>query len=88
MKVTGYDTDDYDNGYAGIGKPIDALKVYYTTPDGIRSTGVYYCAKYKTSPINASTYYDWQIDTDTDNGQDGYAGVFGVAMDKLCLCLV
>ena len=87
-KVTGYDTDDYDNGYAGIGKPIDALKVYYMTPDGIRSTGVYYCAKYKTSPINASTYYDWQIDTDTDNGQDGYAGVFGVAMDKLCLCLV
>lgn len=87
-KVTGWDAKEPINGYAGNGKPIDALKVYYTTPDGIRNTGVYYCAKYKTSPINTSTYYDWQIDTDTDNGMDGYAGAFGVAMDKLCLCLV
>ena len=86
--MTGWNYKEPINGYAGNGKPIDALRIYYTTPDGIRSTGVYFCAKYKTSPLDASTYYDWQIDTNTDNGMDGYAGAFGVAMDKLCLDLV
>ena len=87
-KVTGWNYKEPINGYAGNGKPIDALRVYYTTPDGIRNTGVVYCAKYKTSPLNTSVYYDWQIDTNTDNGMDGYAGTFGVAMDKISLCLV
>lgn len=87
-KVTGWDAKEPINGYAGNGKPIDALKVYYTTPDSIRKTGVVYCAKYKVSPTNTSAYYDWQIDTDTNNGMDGYAGAFGVAMDKLVLSLV
>ncbi len=87
-KVTGWDAKEPINGYAGNGKPIDALKVYYTTPDSIRKTGVVYCAKYKVSPTNTSTYYDWQIDTDTNNGMDGYAGAFGIAMDKLVLSLV
>ena len=87
-KVTGWNYKEPINGYAGNGKPIDALRVYYTTPDDIRNTGAVYCAKYKTSPINSGAYYDWQIDTDTDNGMDGYAGAFGVAMDKISLCLV
>ena len=87
-KVTGYDTDDYDNGYAGIGKPIDALRVYYTTPSTDRNAGFIYRATYKVSPVNSSTYYDWQSDTDTDKGMDGYAGAFGVAMDKLLITIV
>lgn len=86
-KVTGWNAKDDANGYAGNGKPIDAIKIYYTTPNDLRNAGKVYCAKYKVSPTNSSTYYDWQTDTDTDNGQDGYAGNFGVAIDKLYLCL-
>lgn len=87
-KITGYDTAEPMNGYAGNGKPIDALKVYYITPNSLRNAGKVYCAKYKVSPLKSSTFYDWQIDTDTNNGQDGYAGMLGVAMDKLYINLV
>ena len=87
-KVTGWNYKDDVNGYAGNGQPIDALKIYYTTPNSLRNEGKVYCAKYKVSPINTSAFYDWQIDTDTDNGQDGYAGAFGVAMDKIYVNLV
>ena len=87
-KITGYNTDDSDFGYAGIGKPIDALRVYYTTPNDIRNSGRVYCAQYKVSPTNTSAYYDWQIDTDTNGGMDGYAGAFGVSIDKLFINLV
>lgn len=82
-KVTGWNYKDDANGYAGNGQPIDALKIYYTTPDSLRNAGKVYCAKYKVSPINTSACYDWQYDTETYNGQDGYAGAFGVAMDKI-----
>lgn len=87
-KVTGWNYKDDDNGYAGNGQPIDALKIYYTTPNSLRNAGKVYCAQYKVSPINTSAFYDWQLDTDTDNGQDGYAGAFGVAMDKIYVNLV
>lgn len=87
-KITGYDAKEPINGYAGNGKPIDALKVYYITPNSLRNAGKVYCAQYKVSPIGASTFYDWQLDIDTDKGQDGYAGALGVAMDKLYINLV
>ena len=87
-KVTGWNYKDDVNGYAGNGQPIDALKIYYTTPNSLRNAGKVYCAQYKVSPINTSAFYDWQLDTDTDNGQDGYAGTFGVAMDKIYVNLV
>ena len=67
--VTGYNTNDWINGYAGNGKPIDAIRVYYNTPNDIRP---YKKAKYKVNN------YDWQYDDETKNGQDGYAGVYGV----------
>lgn len=87
-KVTGWDYKEPINGYAGNGKPIDALRVYYTTPSDLRNAGKVYCAQYKVSPTNSSTFYDWQIDTETGNGMDGYAGAFGVAMDKLYVNLI
>lgn len=87
-KVTGWDYKEPINGYAGNGKPIDALRVYYTTPSDLRNAGKVYCAQYKVSPTNSATFYDWQIDTDTGNGMDGYAGSFGVAMDKLYVNLI
>ena len=82
-KVTGWNYKDPKNGYAGNGKPIDAVKIYYETPAGLRILR----AKYKTSPMNTSAFYDWQYDTETTNGQDGYAGNIGVAMDKIYVCL-
>lgn len=82
-KITGWNYKDPINGYAGNGKPIDAIEIYYTTPDSIRNTGTVYRAQYKVSPLDAETFYDWQYDTETTNGQDGYAGSFGVAIDKI-----
>ena len=72
--ITKYDTSDAMYGYAGNGKPIDAIQVYYYTPNDIRP---YKKAKYKVNN------YGWQNDTDTNNGQDGYAGVMGVTVTKL-----
>ncbi len=83
-KVTGYNWSDHNNGYAGNGKPIDAVRVYYNTPqDVVRSSG-YQKAQYKVSPVNGN-YYSWQYDNETDNGQDGYAGCFGKAIDRFQL---
>ena len=87
-KITKYDLDDSLKGYAGNGRPIDAIEVYYTTPDELRKKGQVFCAQYKVSPTNTQSFYDWQIDTDTNNGQDGYAGDFGKAIDKLYINIV
>lgn len=72
--VTGYNTNDYMNGYAGDDiNEIDAIEVYYYTPDNIRP---YKKAKYRVND------YEWQYDNETGNGQDGYAGLFGVTATK------
>lgn len=68
-----FDLNDYHNGYAGNNKPIDAIQIYYYTPDGMNLKE----AVYKVNE------YGWQHDTDTNNGMDGYAGVFGKTMTKL-----
>lgn len=52
-KVSGYDIDDLENGYAGNGSKIDAIRVYYTTPQSIaESLNKYLVAKYKVSAIS------------------------------------
>jgi N-acetylmuramoyl-L-alanine amidase CwlA len=72
--VTGYNINDVVNGYAGNGKDvIDAVEVYYNTPNNIRP---FKKAKYK---INN---YSWQYDNEKTKGQDGYAGAFGVNATK------
>ena len=72
--VTGYNINDIKNGYAGTGKNIiDAIEVYYYTSDNIRP---YKKAKYKVNN------YSWQYDNEKTNGQDGYAGKFGVSATK------
>lgn len=76
--VTGYNINDYHNGYAGTGKPIDAIEVYYSTPNDIRP---YKKAKYRVSPLHGD-YWPWQYDNEETNGQDGYAGGFGAMMDR------
>ena len=71
--VTGYNTNESKNGYAGNGTPIDRIEVYYFTPNDIRP---YKKAKYKVNN------YDWQYDNEKTKGQDGYAGVMGVNATK------
>lgn len=72
--ITQYNIKDAINGYAGNGKPIDAIQIYYSTPNNIRP---YKKAKYKVNN------YGWQYDTETKNGLDGYAGLFGKNITKL-----
>ena len=76
--VTGCDINDYQNGFAGEGKVIDAIEIYYYTPDDIRP---YKKAKYM---VNS---YPWQYDNEKGQGQDGYAGVLGVPITELRLCI-
>lgn len=80
--VTGYNWNDHNNGYAGNGKPIDAIRVYYSTPSDLVKNGGYREAKYHVSTIGNKNYYGWQVDDSKRNGMDGYAGVIGRAIDK------
>lgn len=81
--VTGYDWKDHENGYAGNGNPIDAIRVYYKTPSDLVKNGGYREAKYRISPFGSDKYYPWQLDDSTKNGMDGYAGAFGREIDKI-----
>lgn len=71
--VTGYNINDKSNGYAGNGKIIDAIEVYYYTPKDIRP---FKRAKYKVNN------YAYQYDNEVSKGQDGYAGKFGTNITK------
>lgn len=71
--VTGYNIKDKINGYAGNGNIIDCVECYYYTPNDIRP---YKKAKYKVNN------YPYQYDNEKTNGQDGYAGVYGVTATK------
>lgn len=75
--VTGCDIGERANGYAGIGKPIDAIELQYEGGKRI---------KYRVSPVKGS-YYPWQYGNETKNGQDGYAGLFGKPIGKLQVAL-
>lgn len=77
--VTGYDINNSSTGYAGNGKVIDAVEIYYNTPNDIRP---FKRAKYKVNE------YPWQYDDEKDTRQDGYAGVFGVNVTKLQIEIV
>lgn len=83
--ITGYSTTDTTK-YAGNGKPIDAIEVYYYTSADLVNSNGYYRAKYRVSPVNGS-YYNYQYDTEKTGGQDGYAGAFGKTIDRLQITL-
>jgi len=80
--VTGYDTKDDDNGYAGNNKEIDCIQIVYTAPSGKS-----YQVKYRVAPIGGN-YYDWQRGKETTDGQDGYAGAKGRSIGKVQITLV
>ncbi len=74
--VTGYDWNDFANGFAGDGEhEIDAVEAYYFTPDDIRPYKKIY---YKVND------YPYQIDNEVDlsRGLEGFGGVMGVEMTK------
>ncbi len=73
--VSGYDILDFNNGYAGNGKPIDAVEIIYHGDEGK-------VAQYRVAPIKKA-YFSWQNNNQTLDGQDGYAGLFGSKIDKL-----
>lgn len=77
--VSGFNWADPVNGYAGNGKPIDAIEVIYIALDGSSQK-----AQYRVSPVNGN-YYDWQYNNETGGGQDGYAGSFGKKVDRFQL---
>jgi GH25 family lysozyme M1 (1,4-beta-N-acetylmuramidase) len=75
-KVTGYDTDDPHNGYAGADIPIDLIRCFINSPQADR------VIKYRVAPMGHD-YYAWQRDIETDRGQDGFAGTLGTAIDRI-----
>ena len=85
------DINDYYNGYAGNGAEIEAVEVYYYTPASLLineatpyatlKDGRYHYAYYRVSRKNMD-YYSYQTDNETDNGQDGYAGIIGRKIDR------
>lgn len=79
--VSGYNINDYNNGYAGNGRIIDAVRVYYNTPADYAAQYGYQKAQYRVAPIGGS-YWPWQFDNETGGGQDGYAGMIGKAIDR------
>lgn len=72
--VTGYNWNDFKNGFAGIGKPIDCVQVELSGVKGQK-------AQYRVAPLGRD-YYAWQYNTETGGAQDGFAGAYGRAIDK------
>lgn len=71
--VSGYDKNDYYNGYAGDGKtPIDAIEIKCDK----------YNIQYKVSSVADGTIYYATVSDNTTSGSESYAGVFGKAIDK------
>lgn len=77
--VTGCDINDSKNGYAGNGRIIDAVEVYYFTPEGVKPPRK---AKYRVAPVGKD-FYSWQADNEKTNGQDGFAGKLGREIGKV-----
>lgn len=76
-KVTGYNINDFYNGWAGDGRVIDCVRVYYETPQDIIKSSGYKKAKYKVNN------YNWQYDDEYDAYGENFAGVYGVTATEL-----
>lgn len=85
------DISDYYNGYAGNGHSIEAVEVYYYTPDTLLyneapnyqafTENGYKYAYYRVS-ITGNDYFPYQTDNERNDGQDGYAGIYGRKVDR------
>ena len=77
-RVTGYDINDFYNGWAGDGRTIDCIRVYYNTPSDIRP---YKRAKYKVNN------FDWQYDDEYDKYGENFAGMYGTTATEFRLII-
>lgn len=85
------DISDYYNGYAGNGYSIEAVEVYYYTPDMLLyneaphyqafTENGYKYAYYRVS-TTGNDYFPYQTDNERNDGQDGYAGIYGRKVDR------
>ena len=85
------DISDYYNGYAGNGHSIEAVEVYYYTPDTLLyneapnyqafTVNGYKYAYYRVS-TTGNDYFPYQTDNERNDGQDGYAGIYGRKVDR------
>lgn len=83
--VRAYNIGDLENGCAGDGSRIVAVRAYYETPE---PTDRYYEAEYRVAPIG-SGYYPWMHDTyDTGGSSDDYAGDMVRSIDRFQIHLV
>ena len=86
--VTGWNYKDYNNGYAGNGAPaetgsnLDAIRIDYYTPQDVVNKYGYLKVAYRVHVLGGS-WLSWQYDTETSNGQDGYAGIMGRSIDLI-----
>jgi hypothetical protein len=76
-QVSGFDPNDFANGYAGNHTPIDAIRVYYNTPKGEPYKQARYAVKTEKS---GNRWLPEQVDDYTNKGMDGYAGNLGEAI--------
>jgi len=67
--VDGFDWEDKENGYAGNGKPIDAVQI--RTGEDVNAN-----IMYRVSPCNAK-YYSWVTEC------NDYAGKYGKEIDRI-----
>lgn len=77
--VMGYDINDYINGYAGNGKPIDCIQIEYNKNNRY--------VRYRVAPVGGD-FFPYQYECYTTNNQDGYAGVYGRTINKFSLEIV
>lgn len=85
------DISDYYNGYAGNGHSIEAVEVYYYTTDTLLyneaphyqafTENGYKYAYYRVS-TTGNDYFPYQTDNERNDGQDGYAGIYGRKVDR------
>lgn len=85
------DISDYYYGYAGNGYSIEAVEVYYYTPDTLLyneaphyqafTENGYKYAYYRVS-TTGNDYFPYQTDNERNDGQDGYAGIYGRKVDR------
>lgn len=76
-RVTGYDINDFENGWAGDNRPIDCVRIYYYTPQDIIKTSGYKKAKYRVNDL------PWVYDTEKCSNGDDFAGNMGENAYKL-----
>lgn len=73
-----YNLSDLNYGVLGDGSPIQAVELYYYTPDGYE----YQKVNYRVSSSESKQYYSVQVDNKKNKTMDGYAGKIGTFVDK------